>query len=359
MQDENPGEGASTPESTASQPNEELVEATSDGWGDAEEAFNSPDGEPEPKTQQTKLEGDPKSHLEQGNPDPLQLDDLAVPHKYKPLVQERIQKISSEFQSQVQAANSETEQVRGAANGLLEVFREIATNPNRMADYIVEHGEKIGIDPQVIQQYSNLKNKPSQNQTQEGTPPQGPPAAMDQIFGKYAERLVNTQDPNEFVGTLKSLMTDTVGATRSEMEGIFKQLLGGYHQEFVNPFLEDTNKQKATAEFEVRRSNWNSAETELKDKYPDFPKYREVIKDKLKNDPKWSRFRVALNKGEEGLAHSEVLEDLYHLVSRNDQLAAAKAPKPKFAGLEPNSKHITTKKTGGSDWDEIEEDIWK
>lgn len=324
-------------------------EAQSDGWDAALESFNDPELSQELNVEE-KGEEKPQSQFEQG--DPLNLDTLRVPHKYKGAVKEFVEKISSENKQQVEAVSQELGQVREASQGLLGVLKEIAQNPMKIADYVVRYGEQVGIDPQVIQQYQNLNRNPAPQ------PQQAQPEGVDGIFNKYVESLISAEDPQKFVGTLKSLIADTLNVSKSEMESQFKQWLTNYHEQIVDPDLKTVRKNNEISEFNARKGKWESAKAALAEKYQDFDKYAEGIKSKLLTDPKWSRLRTALNKGEDGLSHEDVLEDLYNLLSRNDTIQSLKNPKPKMPGLPPNSKHITTKKAGGSDWDDIQKEFW-
>jgi len=352
MEDNEESVQAEPAESLQPSPEGERSEATkSDGWDEALEAFEDPTAEP--KIEEEKKEGPPKSQLEQT--DPLGLETLRIPHKYKGEVQKYVETLSTQHKQEVEARNEELGKARGASKELIDVLKEVAKNPMKLTEYVVNYGEQVGLDPQVVQQYRNLTSQDNSqsNQTQAQVPD-----GVEAIIDGYVQSLITTEDPQQFVGSLKSMIVDALTSNKSEMEATVKQWLTNYHEQIVNPDLETIREGKAKAEFTAKVSAWNEAKTNLSEKYDDFDKYAGAIQDKLKNDPKWARFRTALNKGEEGLTHEGVLEDLYNLLSRNDHIQALKPQKPKVSGLPPNSKHITTKKAGGNDWDEIQDEFW-
>lgn len=337
------------------------VEAKSDGWNDALEAFNDPTGEqevPEAK-QETKPEGEPKSHVEQGKPEALNLDDLKVPQKYKPAVQERIEKVTSELQNQVQARTQEVQAVREASLGVINTVKECIENPNKIPEFVVNYGRELGLDENVIRQYAGLYSNGEQPQAAPQEQ-QAPAQGMDGIFDKYVEKLVNTADPKEFVGSLKAMIAETNQATTQQLMGAVKNILMGYHQQIVNPNLQTIEEAKQQAVTQSQVSAWNSAFQSLKAKHPDVDKYAPEMKRLLREDAEYSELRSKLNKSpDQADRHERLLERLYRDLSYNDKIEAAKAPKPKFTGVAPSSKYISTTKTGGGDWDDpVHNEIW-
>jgi hypothetical protein len=372
MDENHENAGASTEDAAQeSQPQSETqadaYEGNSDGWDDALDAYEEADGESgqsEEAPADDTQESESKSHFEQDKPQQqagdLNLEKLAVPNKYKSKVKEYVAPIIEEHQRKVEAATQELGNFQQGNAVLLNILKDIAQNPVRIADYVTEHGERFGIDPSVISHYANLKNRgtgkqPAPAQAQAPSQAQG----IEAVFNKHVDKLITTQNPQEFVGALKTLLSEALSTKESEMTQAFKQMLGGYHEEVVNPNLKTFQEQREKAELQVKRSSWNEARDALKSQYKDFDKYEAAIKERLKKDPR----RVMLNQNpqalyEQGITHQTLIDEAYQIVSRQDHIEQAKPKKEWVGGLQPGAKHINTTKVGGSDWDEIKHDYY-
>ena len=358
-------EGTTTPATSSDEVPESSTELSDmDGWAEAEEAFNDPEGAEEPQQKaEAKPEGEPPSHLEQSEPEYLKIDDLKVPHKYKDAVKERLKKVASDFEGKVQAAEKQFGEQSEATRAMLGVLKEVAENPAKLAEYVTEYGEKVGIDKSIIEKYAKIKNGGLTRKQDQGAQVPAARLGVDDVLNKYDEKLLSTEDPKEFLSTLKMRDKEMVEVVRNEMVDTFKQLLGGYHEQVVNPNLATLEQARAQAEHQSKVGLWNEAADSVKGKYADFEKYEPKVRELLSSDPMFLGYRQALNAdprslSEIGVTHEKLVDYAYQLVSRADHIQSANAPKPKFSGLEPNPKHITTQKSGGDDWDDIGREIW-
>lgn len=349
----------------ASEPVESFSqEPAEDAWEEAKEAFEEPQEEVQQQVEETpqqqEVKAEPKSQLEQGEPKAIDLEKLPIPRKYKGAVEEYVKPLLEESSKQVQATNEKLGQYEQGFKSFVDVFRDIVQNPNKIPEYAAQYGELIGLDPSQLQHFDQPQNQP-----QAETPrPQQPQVSVDSVFDKYADQLLKTSEPREFVTLLRQQNLEIAQAVQDQMMGKVGNLLRAYHEEYIKPDKETLNQFKSKAEQDAAIANhnamtssWNSAKESVAKKFSDFGKYEPNIRELLKNDPDFSELRTKINQNPSDVARREkLIERAYHLVSMNDRLTAAKTPKPKFAGLEPNSKHHTTIKPGGSDWDDIKSD---
>lgn len=333
------------------------VEAVkSDPWEGAEDAFN--DALPEEPKAEVKAE---ESHLEpkaEEVPDYLKLDDLRIAHKYKPVVEERIKQIVSGLEgnhkSAIEAATQELGQNKEAVVSLVNIFRDIAQTPKeqvaqKIAGYIENYGQHLGIDPSTAQ---NLRTQEIQKaEAQE-------PVSISSITRKYRERMVQTQDPNEFMALWEQADIEKSQAMESQLLGKFGQLLKLYDDQYVGPdratlkeFKNKSEREAETATYNSKKTSWNEAADGLKSKYEDFEKYKPQISKMIQEKKDLSAARDRLNEDLDDVeSRQDFLERVYLALSRNDHIENAK--RPRQGGLPPSQKHIQTTKTGGGgNWD--------
>ena len=372
------GTAASDQGPTESQPldpgKERASAAKADDWGDALDAFNDPEQAKEPapqptdrtpvKTQETPKEEDKgKSQVEQPpEATSLNLDKLAIPHKYKPMVEEHLKPIVSGFEAKLKETSDNFGVAKEGVVTLAAVLKDCAENPGKIPQYVEAYGEAIGIDPNLIERYRGISQRDGQQPPAEKKEVAPPKDLFGSVVEKYKGKLAAAQSEEEFTSILLSSLGETYEESEksilSKMGPLIRGLLNEYHSKVVEPNLGTLKEVRQQAEHTVRSSAWDGAKAKLSEKYPDFSKYENTIKEKLLTDKKFNRLRTELNSGESDFTHEEVLEDIYQLVSMRDRMDAAKAPKPKVGGLAPTPKHIQTKKSGGSDWDEIRDEFW-
>lgn len=341
--------------------------ATSQGeWEGAEEAFNDPaftetdhqETTPEPVKEVAPPEE--VSHLEPPQvtaQDLLNLDDLKVPLKYKQAIKERIDKIVEDYggkhKSELSAVAEELGQNKEAIGAFVDIFREIASDPERAADYIEKYGNQLGIDPSFAAKF--------RQKVEESKPPPVQQETLDTIYQKYAEPLANARDPNEFLGLMRAKDFEIAQAVKQEMMGTVGNLLKAYHQKYIEPDKKVLSDYKTKAEQEAQQqhvdssaSSWNRAYDGLKGKYSDIETYKPEISKYIKSKKTMNTARTELNKDAHDVeGRQELLEEAYLLLSRQK----AMNPKPqRVGGLPPSQKHVATKKTGGDDWDDIRGD---
>ena len=339
-----------------------VEEQLADDWAEAQDEFESTEETDQTEKKPVEAKPDSESHIEPEKVG-VNLDDLKLPHKYKPFVKERIDKIVSEaetkFSAEREVAVKELGQHKEAVGGLVNIFKEIAQDPQKLVQYVQEYGEQIGLDQSVIEQYKGLQNQDVKREIPTETKNS---QSVDAIFDKYAKPMLETQNPTEFYSLLKSQNLEVMNSVKQEMLGVIGNILQNYHEKFVAPdkkTLKEFKTKSDQSEAEVRVnstiSSWNKAADTVSGKYSDFKKYEPEIVKLLKDDPDFSEIRLKLNKEPKEVARREkLIERIYHMVAKQDHIASQK--KPVRGALPPNSKHITTKKQGGNDWDEIYRD---
>lgn len=355
--------------SVAAEPQETKV----DYWEEAKEVFDEPDlVTDEPVEDKGSVESHVEENTSDNKSDDLNLDLLRVPPKYKGRIKEFVEPILQERQKQVEAISESLGQHQESVFGLVNIFQEIARDPNKLIDYVAEHGELIGLEPEVIEHYSQLKTggntgqrqeQPTANQDQQQVAKQ---IAIDAIVDKYAEALISTQDPRHFVSVLKQQNMEIAQAVEQKILGSMGKLLKAYHDNMIAPDKETLKQFKSKAEedahiarFETTRNAWNSALSKTKEKFQDFDKYEAKIRQRLKEDPNFSELRMSINKDPKNIERrAALLEQIYKLESREDHISRLNSPKPKQTGLNPNSKHISTKNSGPVSWDDIKEEFF-
>lgn len=340
------GEGA-----VASEP-----EVKADPWEAAEEAFEAAPGEAKEVKEEVKA---PDSQVAV-EPEYLKLDDLRVPTKYKEAVKERLQKVVSDIEAKqaaaVEAASQELGQHKEVVKGLVDVFRDLTQTPRdqlpaKFAGYIDQYGAHLGVDPSVAQ---GFRAQQQQVQQQE--------ARVAETVEALVDQMVVAEDSKIF----REKLLGTFGLVEQNMMNKMGLLFRAYHEQYVAPDKKTLQDYKTKAEqeaehqeFSSRKSSWDGAITALKGKYSDFEKYKPTMSKIIKEQKALSAARDALN-GDSGDVESRqsFLENIYLAVSRKDALESAK--RPSQGGLPP-SRHINTKKPGGS-WDsawENTKDLWE
>lgn len=327
-------------------------------WEGAQEVFEEPElAEVEPQA-----EGQDLSQLEQTNvPEYLKLDDLRVPRKYKQEVEKFIKdrvvsSIEKQNQESAKALEQEAGQHKELSRGLLQVFNEIAENPERAGYYIDKYGDQLGIDRAHAKKFMRqVQQEQQQQQHQVVQRNQG----IEEIAARYMDKMISEQDPRVFMAYQVQMLNDALGATQSNTLNQVGQLLKMYHEQYVDPdkklikqFQERSEIEHQTQVFNASSNSWNSALTNLKTKYPDIDSYQGKIRDYLKNNRNFNAARNALNGEPNDVdGRRELIEQAYIVLSKQNP-----PKKPLNPGIKPSSKHIETVKKGGSDWDEIYSD---
>ena len=327
-----------------------------DPWVDAKEAFEDPQVIEEPKEEVKEVKEEPKSQLEQGE-SKIDLEKLKIPRKYKPLVEEYLKPLIEGNSKQVEEVASQIGEYQSGLNTLVNVFKDIGEtavkNPEalgqKVMEYLAQHGQIVGIDPSMAKVPEKQRQEPTQA-----------PVQFDQVIAKIEEGMLNTQDPREFISLQRQRDQIREQVLMNKMGQLFKV----YHEQYIAPDKETLNQFKSKAEQEAQmrvysetKDAWNTAVSKVSDKFSDFKEYEPEVRKILKDDPDFNEIRQSLNRDPGNVERREkLLERIYNLVSLKDKLEAKNNPKPKFAGLQPNSKHQLTVKPGGSDWDDIKGD---
>ena len=347
-----------------SAPSEVVEEAPKQGWDDAFEAYEEA-GDTE--VLETPKEEEATSHLEQAPTDngdkgdlDKALDTLPIPHKYKGKVKEFLESQKGQ-QAELTTAVQEFKQ---ANDSLLGVFKEIAADPNKIVDYVLQYGEQVGLDAGVVDGYKRLKqgrdNSPkNQPQNQE----QQKQDVIDAVFKKYGEQLVGATDGNTFLNSLKSMIGETYALSRTETNDLIKQVISGYHEKVVAPDLNSFKDLKSQGRVEANKSMWNNAQNSAKGKFQDFGKYESKVIEIISTDPLFVQHTASINKdpqaaAKSGLTHQVLVEKAYELASRLDHIENAKKKTTWNGGLKPSAKHVTTTKSTSDGWDGVKQEFY-
>lgn len=351
-------EATASVESIESTPSAEGTESVSDSagmWEDAQESFDEPSLEipdeaaaPTPKTPE-QIENLSLDAL-------LNLDDLRVPHKYKPYVKERIERLQSLMKKESDASGKSVADMKSASQSLVKAFQNIAKDPAKLKEYVEQYGEQLGLDADTIGRYrdQNADDKPdTTNSFGE---------SIHAVFNKYNDALMNTDNPQVFMQTLNQRDAEMINATKNEVLGMVKNILTGYHNQIVDPNIQTIQQYQERDRVVANAGSWNEAKENLSSKYQDFGQYEGQIKETLMKDPMFAPYRDALNKDAKSLAargitHESVVETVYKLLARQEQPKVFQVPqtvaKPKISGLPPNSKRVDTRPVSHSDFNDL------
>ena len=243
----------------------------------------------------------------------------------------------------------------------LQTALQIAlSDPEKAAEIISQYGDEFGIDKSAVDKFRAL-NKPEANQPK---PTEVAKSDLQSISARYQDKLLQTKNPAEFVQLMNQQYSEMLEFSQNSAVEMIKQTLGEYHKQVVAPKVDFVDRAMTENQKEVSRSSWNSALDSLVSSDSEASKYKDAIRDTLKKDPMWRPYVQLLNTdpkqaAAQGITREALIEKVYQLVSVNDRLAAASKPKlPSSGGLPPTSKHINTANLGGSDWDEIEKNLW-
>lgn len=330
--------------------------ASQDSWADAQEAFEEPTLD-QPEVKPSHLEQQPQTtEVKEVVQDALQL--LKVPQKYKDRVKEYAE-------TQVKAERTKAEEVanqaRELAEGVRAAFQEIAANPQKLSELVSQYGQAFGLSPEVISRFGQQAQPQPQSEQKQV------PQVSEEQFAQIEQKMLSTQDPREFLGLMKA--RDELRETA--LFNKFGQLFKLYHERFVAPnsqtlqqFRTEAEQRQAVERFESTKNNWNSALSNVKATFKEqgieLDKYMPALKSALKEDPDFSVIKQRLNEAPQDLeGRVRLIQKVAEFVTMKDRMEALKSPKPKFAGLPPNSKHINTQKTGGGGWDDpAHQEIW-
>jgi hypothetical protein len=334
----------------------------SDPWAEAKDAFDTAD--------ETEVVSD--SHVEPEAPKVTKseidtaLDGLAVPHKYKDKVKEFVESRLKSKASEFEKTSQELGTHKKANAELLAAWKDAAVDPSKWISLNADFGEKLGLPPDVVEQYRAIKYQGGQSvQPQQNNQPQGNAGSLDAVFNKYADKLATVEDAKSFVGILKDVIAESSVASRKEskqeMVELMKQLMGGYHDQAVKPVLAEYQKQKEAAEHSERKNVWRKATDLVRKKtasYGDFDKYESKITEVLSKDPAV----ILLNErpdiaSQQGITHDSLIERAYYYVAHGDHVSASKS-KPVTPGLRPTGKFVPTKKHQVDGWDAIKTEIY-
>jgi hypothetical protein len=343
MEDTQNVEGSSSPEpiENESADSNESIESN-DGWSDAEEAFETVESEPQVEVADPKVEA------------PSALDLLHVPHKYKSKVKEFLDAQLKEKSSEFEKQSKEFEPTRQAAAGVLNALKEVAANPEKLADFISEKGLELGVDPVIVEQYRNYKygNKNNVVQNEQQSP--------QDLFEKYKTKLGSADSPESYLRVMEEYSSER----ESRVLGVVKQLLGGYHEKIVNPYLtkaqqKEQEYQKVEAEnsHKQRVSTWDAAINAVGEKYKEWGDFdSQKVGEAIANNP----LVAYLNSNPEaakkaGITHESLMEQAYLSLTHESHVNKRKAVS---SGLKPTGKFVTTKKHQADGWDDIGSDIY-
>lgn len=341
----------------------EVEEAPKEGWDDAQEAFEEAD---DTEVLEAPTEEEATSHLEQAPTDGGEkgdldkaLETLHIPHKYKGKVKEFLET----QKGQQTELSSSVQEFKQANDSLVNVFKEIAADPNKIVDYVLQYGEQIGLEPDVVNGYKRLRTGRETPQPQNQNQEQQKQDVIESVFKKYGEQLVGATDGNTFLNSLKSMIGETYQLSRNETNDLIKKVLSGYHEKIVAPDLNSFKDLKKQGQVEATRSMWNNAENAAKNKFQDFDKYKDKVVEVLMTDPIFVQHKDSINKDpnkakQSGLTHQILVEKAYELVSRRDHIENAKKKTTWNGGLKPSGKHVTTTKSTGDGWDGVKSEFY-
>lgn len=372
-------EGAPAPEGEAQpvvEPETEPQESNDgDDWSEAKEAFfegSFDNSEEEPKEEAgSHLEAGEEKKEEVPNEEPVtefdvkvDLKDLPVPHKYKPLVQKKVDAILA--QAKVQS-DKLTEGYKESNAALAKAFVDIIRSDDPLKT-LKGYAEQI-VQPEALQNLEKRINAPANVNESGVEKPQFDASAIQQrlkqeissIEDKYWPLLESEQDPKrsrELFSRMeqeKMALLDAVNSAKQQavLMAFYNKLIKPKFDEFGS-LKQEAESEKAIARRSAKVSLWNAADQEVGKTNPDWPKYRAKVKELLKTRYKGAKDGV----NSTGKGHLELMKDIYLIVSRQDHLDAAKRPVRGNPGLKPGGKHIETQKAGGSDWDSIKERFW-
>lgn len=333
-------------------------------WDDAKETFLDETVEQDLGQQGEELiaEGSDDSQLEAEIPDYLKLDELKAPRKYKGEIQKWIQDrvvkaIEEKYKGDIESSGKQAGEFKQAAAGLLEVLTDIAKNPERGAYYIEKYGPELGLDPALARSFIREKAQEAQREHDLPIALQ----SIDEIAGKYMERMISEQDPRVYMAYQAQMLNEVVQSTQKAILGQVGHALKKYHETYVEPdkralkeSQERAEKEQESAFTRASSSNWDKALVDLKSKYPEIDRHKKGIKDILLKQKTFRAALDALNQDPSDIeGRLELIESAFMRIQKMEE----SKKKPKAAGLPP-SKHTVTAKKGGSDWDEIRSEFW-
>lgn len=339
--------------------------ADTSGWNDAKEAFeDAAEQSLDEKTQEnadlSQLEQSTETKVKQDSKDPIDvsMETLAVPRKYKGKVKEFTEKLVREASSKVEKeANEKIETYDQANKVVINVLKDIAKNPSKLVEIVSQYGEKFGLEKEIIDSYRgvNLEGFKQQNNVVEKQ------VNAQDFYKEDLDRLVKTEDPNEFAKTFKDILSKNQDLTKKEISSLFGELLKNYHQKIIEPNLGFIEKQKSDNAFVARKSRWKEATEKVADKmkqYGDFVKYQEKILEKLSKSPIVAMLNDNPREANaKGITHEGLIEDIYLLVTREDHLKNVQN-KNRVGGFQPNPKSLTTMKQTATGWDDVQAEIF-
>lgn len=371
-----------------------LSQASDDGWGKAQEAYfkdgvleeydeepvevDNPqetvgDGESEQQTAEDQETQPDEQEVESGELDiKYNLDDLQVPHKFKPRVEQKLKAILDDVKSK----SSELNQGYKESNAALgRAFVNVLQSDNPLAtlrDYAEQVAPAIGLPQELLSKFSEKAQgspEPAPQNADQGTAQGLDVGNIQQRLGqelgrieeKYWPLLEKEQDPQKARELFSRMERDKLSLVNAVNSAQLKAVLQGFYSKLIKPQFDEfstlkgeAEHNKAVAEHKAKVSLWNDADKQMKDKFADWPQYRAQVKKLLKGEYAASKERAS-NTGQ---GHLKLMQDLYLLASRNSHLAAAKKPQRGDSGLKTTGKHIPTKRAGGSDWDSIKQEHW-
>lgn len=369
------------------------VESSQDAWADAHEAFSeggeienegnsviigddTPETgakdshlevkEPEKETEQEIVEDDPNGL--NISLDKLGLDATNIPHKYRPLINE---KVNSLIQDAKRQFSEKVSDYQGSNQALATAFVDVMRSENpveALYELAKEAVPKLGLSNEILANFeSKLGTKQPTNQNQ-NTPPVdlGNLAArvqveVDKVRQEFDEQIFKTEDPREFMRLMDARNTRIQALNEAVGNAKLKAVLTAYHNQLVQPNLgkikdvvSESENAKAQANYQRQLGSWNDADKSMTTDFKDWSKYRTQVKQLMKT--KYAMQKDQANNT--GVGHLDLMKDLYYVVSRNDHLQSANKTTRGNPGIRPETKHIQTQKAGGSDWDSIRDDIW-
>jgi hypothetical protein len=338
---------------------QEETPESADPWVKIEkQEFSEPSGTVDPAAEVKEEVNQPEKVVDgTAKADPFNFENTKLPHKYRDEVKAHFEPVLKEKEAALESVTQQAAQSQEAVQSVLGIFKEIAQDPSKMASYVAQYGEALGLSPEVINHYR-------QPQQEKQVEPQNKPVSYQDISQKYDERLLTTQDPREFVGLLNQRDAEMRDSVKNEMMTQVGGLLKAYHDKYIEPdkkvlkdFQTKAEKDAEKATFEATKSTWVSAKTEIIGKYSDFAKYEGEVAKMIQSDPHFELARQHLNQNPNDLeGRKSLIEKAYQLVSMKDRMTAKK---PTVSGLPPTSKFLNTKKTGGGGWnDPIHKEIF-